>query len=128
MAFPCWTWQEMDWSHILPHHWRAIWIPDRRSVYPRSQIKLPQRSDSFSVLIFEKMYIYTNAITLRLAYIAEREKDMTGALSQEKNLHGDGSLISLLEIPGSVCKKDSGSGGGWSVSTWAEFVHHGRKR
>ncbi len=116
MACPCWTWQEMDWSHIPPYHWRAIWIPDRRSVYPRSQIKLPQRSDSFSVLIFEKMYIHTNAITLRLAYIAELEEDMAGAMP------------GILKIPGSVCKKDSGSGGGWSESTWAEFVHHGRKR
>ncbi len=78
MGFPRWTWQTC-----------RRWAPSRSPIAP----KLPQRSDRFSASIFEKIYKSstrtghaTNAITLLLVYITELEEEMTGALSQGKDI------------------------------------------
>ncbi len=77
-----------------------------------------------------------NAITLLLAYIAELEEEMTGALSQGNDvieLWTEIRTVTDLILHSSRCLAQSTgrtvvSGGGWAESTLAEFVHHGRKR
>ncbi len=65
------------------HHWWVIWIPDRRSGYrtiaPSSIFEKTYKSST-------QMGRATNVITLLLAYIAELEEEMTGALSQGKDV------------------------------------------
>ncbi len=60
---------------------------------------------------------------------------MTGALSQGKDIielwteiRRNGSHITFIKMPGSVHRKNGGSGGSWAEGTLAEFVHHGGKR
>lgn len=85
--------QEMGRSHMPLTEASLAGHLNPQSTLSTITLKLPQGSDCFSALIFEKIYkssaqtgYATNVIPLLLSYIAELEEEMSGALSQGKDV------------------------------------------